>query len=649
MQASFEGYTKFGGFAGPALFYEFDYNEIRDEQWERGDIFLVKDFYDPAIRLQIGDVVPNPTAFQQVTTIGGFSLSREYRTMKPFENLRSSGRGSLTLERDSEVDVFVNGVLTETLDLPAGSFDLVNFPAANGANDVRLEVRDSFGRTESTRFSFYSETELLAEDLLDFSIAFGAPRKRSGAGYEYDFEDWQVSGFANYGITSSFNLGVNGQFSEERNQVGLSGNFGTPAGVFGVDTSVSHDASEVRLSPTETTSRDNWGHATSLTHRNQFKIGGTPVNWNSFVSYRSSDFTGLQLQSSQSSRWTANTSLSARMAGNTNLTFGANYSDFYGDRPERFRSSIGLNKTFDRWTASISAEYAETGSETETAILAGLSYRMGARNSLRARYNSLNEQKSFEFQRSRRTQLNDLSGRLRYDSTDGVDSWNAIGDFYHNRFEASAEYSNRESRNLGDPRQERVRLQGSSFLGFTDGKLAIGRTSPEGFIITSRHASISQSKLRMIAGTGDIAESETGLLGPALTPIRRSYIPRQFRADATGLPDNYSLGSDDFRILPSPGAGYHYRVGTDASRSVMGIMLQPNGEPVSLLIGKLLNGKDEDEPTEIEFFTNKTGRFVIEGLAPGKYRVQFEDTGETEFEITPNQEGLINVGQLQLQ
>ena len=79
------------------------------------------------------------------------------------------------------------------------------------------------------------------------------------------------------------------------------------------------------------------------------------------------------------------------------------------------------------------------------------------------------------------------------------------------------------------------------------------------------------------------------------------------------------------------------------------MLLDQNKQPISLQQGWITSLSDLDWPT-VEFFTNRTGRFVATNLISGLYCLHLPETnGEfLEFEIPAQQEGIFNIGTLEL-
>ncbi|HEY0665771.1 MAG TPA: fimbria/pilus outer membrane usher protein [Gallionella sp.] len=80
----------------------------------------------------------------------------------------------------STVEMYVNDVLRQVSNVPAGPFSIDNFPLLSGGGDVRMVVRDILGRETVIEQSFFTTPQLLAAGLDDWSIEAGSVRQEMG-------------------------------------------------------------------------------------------------------------------------------------------------------------------------------------------------------------------------------------------------------------------------------------------------------------------------------------------------------------------------------------------------------------------------------------------------------------------------------------
>ena len=102
----------------------------------------------------------------------------------------------------STVQLYVNDVLRQTSNVPAGPFTLDNLPMLSGNGDVTVRVRDILGRETLITQPFLVTADLLAPGLNDWSVELGKLRRELGA------ESWHygepfASGMWRRGLTTT--------------------------------------------------------------------------------------------------------------------------------------------------------------------------------------------------------------------------------------------------------------------------------------------------------------------------------------------------------------------------------------------------------------------------------------------------------------
>lgn len=105
----------------------------------------------------------------------------------------------------STVELYVNDVLRQTSNVPTGPFALDNFPILTGNGDARIVVRDLLGRETVIVQSFFTNSQLLAAGLNDWSIEAGSVRRDLGtanANYGPEF----AGGLWRHGLNNSLTL-----------------------------------------------------------------------------------------------------------------------------------------------------------------------------------------------------------------------------------------------------------------------------------------------------------------------------------------------------------------------------------------------------------------------------------------------------------
>jgi outer membrane usher protein FimD/PapC len=304
-----------------------------------------------------------------------------------------------------------------------------------------------------------------------------------------------------------------------------------------------------------------------------------------------------------------------------------------------------VGRTFRKFGVNLAWQRGATSDGVEeTRFGLTLTTRFGGRWSSAARYDSQNEFREVGLSRSSSGRLNDLSGDIRFSEDRNNQTISGDLRYINNRFDAEI-VSNRLVATVpgGATRQESLwRL--STLLGYADGTFGIGRAAREGFIIARPHPTLKNAQVSLTDSSGyPIARS--GWFGPALAGIDRGYGVRRYELEVDPLPPGYDLGSGVINTFPGFGNGYRVVVGSDASHTARGVLMSPDG-PIALVGGAIVAIDAPEGAPGKPFFTNRGGRFVADGMAPGRYRLVVRGETLGEFVIPANVEGVIDVGEI---
>jgi outer membrane usher protein len=276
----------------------------------------------------------------------------------------------------------------------------------------------------------------------------------------------------------------------------------------------------------------------------------------------------------------------------------------------------------------------------------------------------------------------ELRGRASYDSrrerasagvqyisrNRGVGAWTADAQIEHsvnrdmtlsgtagytaNRFEVSAQRAQALNITGGDDgRETQTRLLVGSSLAFAGGRMALGRPIRDSFAIVGRHATLNDHDVYVDVDRGrrDYA-ARADEFGPALLPSLAAYSTRRIEYDVEDLPSGYNLGDGLFVVRSTYRSGLSLSVGTDLVASAVGRLVAADETPIAYAVGKV-HSLDDDDFAPLDIFTNRVGRFGIQGLRPGdRYRVVLTSPRPTEFEIEvpADTQGLYDMKQVRI-
>ena len=633
MQGGIDLFANLGGFDGVTLTAGVDYDGGADQdRWRRREVRLTKDFFGAAVRMTAGEFAPPVESFQGSQRFLGVSAARAYSTIRPFQNVRPSGRRQFILDRPALVVVEVNGVIVERVRLEAGPYSLGDFPFGEGANTVRLLIEDDNGQREIAVFDLFGGAGLLDPGILDFGVSAGVLEQ--GGQLEYG-STLATTGFFRKGVSDVLTVGANAQLAKGRGQAGALATWGSGVGLFQFsgggsynrDTGAAGFVAAIDYLREATLNRDidlrfvASAQATSRFFQSAF------------------DDTAFNRE-----RWRAAGRVLVRVR---DYSFNVGAAFVKGrDRRDRTDLSLSLGRSFRKFAVNLAWQQGttETGRK-EDRFGFTLTSRFGGRWSGAARYDSDKDFREIGLSRASSGRLNDLSGDVRLSQDSSNQALSADVRYINNRFDAEL-VSNRlvSSEPGGVTRQESLwRL--ATMIGYADGAVGVGRASREGFVIASRHPTLKDARISLTDSSGyPIAHS--GWLGPAMAGIDRGYGVRRFEIDADPLPSGYDLGAGVMTVFPGFGNGYRFMVGSDASRTARGVLMSSSG-PISLAGGELERVDAEIGAERKPFFTNRNGRFIADGLSPGRYRIFIQGVAAGEFAIPANVEGIVDVGEIQ--
>ena len=634
LQAGVDLFANWGGFEGVTLTAGADYDGTSEhDKWRRREVRLTKDIFASAIRLTAGEFSPPIESFQGSRRFLGVSAARAYSTIRPFQNIRPSGRREFILDRPSFVEVEVNGVVVERLQLDAGPYSLADFPFAQGPNIVRLLVEDDAGRREIAIFDLFGGSGLLDPGVVDFGVSAGFLEE--GGELEYGSTP-AFSGFMRRGLSDVLTVGANAQLTDERVQAGALATWGAPFGLMQVSTAASHGGPDART-----------GVATAIDYLREGVIfdeidARLILSLQATSRYFQSAFAEGALNRE---RWRAAAQSVLRWR-DYSLNFGGAFARGRQGHLDQTDLSLAVGRSFERFAVNLSLGWRSFSDNRpdESRLGVSLTTRFGDRWTGAARYERQNDSREISLSRAPTGRLNDISGTVRLGEDRNQQSLAADLRYINNRFDAQL-VTNRLVRTVPGGRTTQESLwRINSFLGFADGTFALGRQATEGFVIASRHPTLRGASLALTDGGGQPI-AHAGWFGPALAPISRAYGINRFVVAVEPLPPGYDLGAGVLSTFPGFGSGYRMVVGSDASRTVIGVLSGPDG-PMALISG-LIQTADGDEVGEPRpFFTNRVGRFVGDGLAPGRYRLIVRGLPVGEFTIREDQEGVVDVGEI---
>ncbi len=623
---------------GFVLENELTYDQDNAQDFSRQATRLVYDLPDEAIRISLGDNRTVSRGYIGSEDILGITVSRLYTTLQPGRNIRPQGSSAFTLDRESQVDILVNGLTTRSVRLPAGSYNLSDLGFTQGSNDVQIVAQDSSGRRELASFSYFFDYQLLDPGLVEFSLSYGVFSDLLDGERLYDEDRYFASGFFRIGVLDNLTAGASFAHDDTGLIIGGEALLSTPIGLFGFDGAYS----DIDALGT--------GQVGRVSYQGTFKLN-RPADLLILLSteYRSELFSNLGIfAGSQRTEFTHSGSINYNVNDNLTLFAGGQYVTYRDGSDDTWGANAGFAWRFAeniQFRAAATAERDDTG-DMEYGFGIRITARFGTDQFASASYDSTRERYDLNWSRSPGLLTDDWEANVGVTGNNDDAALNAGIGYVSNRGAVRLEHGSSYNIDGSQITDARTSLRAEGSVAFTGGKVAVGRRIFDSFAIVDTHPSLGDARV-LIDPTkeGDYTAKSDGA-GPALVADIGGYSPRTISYAVPDAPPGYNLGVGNFSIQPTYRSGFALTVGSAYNAIVVGTVVDATGTPMGLEPGIAESVDDPDAP-KVELFTNKEGRFVATGLGGGTWRITI-GTGAAarSFTVTvpEDQTGLIQVG-----
>ncbi|MBI1385801.1 MAG: fimbria/pilus outer membrane usher protein [Rhizobiales bacterium] len=633
---------------------------------------LVYDMTDEMLRFQAGDTTTFVTRFQRSVDVLGLSVEKSPAKLRPGENIQPTGSSSFRIERPSEVDVLINGAVVRQLRLRPGNYDLSDLPLRTGANEVELVITDDTGESRTLAFKTFFDAQLLAPGISVWSLSAGLPSYYRDNEVTYRDGEIFASGYYRLGLTDEVTGEIHAQGDEDTVMGGLGLLMQTGFGFFGlhgavsnsdIGTGVAVDVNWDLANVTGITGNRETLRVSAEYRSEEFRAPGEFVETAGGIIAPTHDY-WLRLAASYT--MPLDHGITASLSGRYQfvdderaVTPGRRTGDRYGAEltlsapvTRSLQGSVLVGWSNEAYSHDGLPE--EQDSEVRAAVR--FSWRPEGTTSTRvsASYDTLNERSNLSASSTfgRGVGSWDTSVDVQHDQGDERASVGGAVGYRGNRFEARLAHTTAfDGVGYDDfdvtPSDQRTTLRVGTSIAFADG--VVGKGAPirsQAFALVSPHETIADR--RVIIGAHDDVIAIADGLGPAVVPSVPAYTSTSLPYDVDDLPLGYSLGTSVFDLKAPYRGGYSLEVGSSYSVSAYGTLIGRDGEPIALLTGI---ARSEAAPgREVTIFTNRSGKFGADGLAPGRWVIEMATEGApTRFvlDIPEGTDGLHRAGTLE--
>lgn len=606
--------------------------------FQRQGTRVVFDDLDRVARWTAGDLEPVGRAFQVTPNMAGLSIARSYSALRPQQIIRPRGGRSFLLERPSTVEVFVNGTLARRVRLNPGNYNLDDFPYTQGANDVRVNIVDDSGREETLRFNVFLDQTQLAEGLTEFGVYLGVEAPLGPKGPNYS-DELVFTGFARHGVSDTLTLGGNLQIDKTTAMGGLEAVLGTTFGTFSTNLAGS------------TVAGIGEGWAATLSFQRLFqRPSGFSDSLNLFVETRSEKFAPISFfLPSNPFEFELGGGYSHAINERAYVGFDGRFSKGRGlvEDQHSYRLSSGY-RVNDRVTLTAEARYEKNSFRDEASGFLSLNIRLGGFSSARVQYDTRDNRARASFQTLQGQGVGSFNLSADIERSDFGSGVAFSGNYYSNVGEFGLSHFGDFADDFGSSQSQRTTLRMASSIAVAGDAVAIGRPIYDSFAIVKPHERLKGTKILLDPTPGGHV-ADTDPFGSGVHPSLNSYSERTITIDAPDAEAGADLGTGSFRIVPLYRSGYKLIVGSDYYLTAIGTLVGPDGKPVALVSGTIVE-EGKDNPIRYEIFTNREGRFGIPNLAPGRWKLEMYDEfgSNAVIEIPAEPDGnIIRLGSVQ--
>ncbi len=583
----------------------------------RGSSNVTFDDRDHLTRWIVGDAVVNSGTLGGGMALGGITFAREY-SVDPYFVRRPALNLAGSVTTPSVVEVYANNQLVRREEIQPGQFEFNDLNVQTGRGDVRMVIRDAFGREREISNSYYLGSSALARGLQEFSYSIGFERlEQSVVSWRYGKP--AVLGRHRIGLSDHLTLGYRFEGSTSLVNAGPQMNLTLPVGE--VELAASASRSRARTGASAEMGYVYFGRmfgagaSVVATDPRYERLAATPAHaqmryqTRAFVSLHLGPKMTLSLQHDRLRTMDHALTEQASALGSLRLTSRADLLASLGrvTAPDRhgYEASVGVNLNLGhRTSASVSYEHRVDGSGTVAEVERSLPIGTGV--GYRARF---------------QTGTNRLtSGDLQYQT--------AFGRY--------------------DVRHDEIAGGGATTATIAGGIVGIG-----GGLFLSRPVEQSYALVQVpdVKGVRAYASNQevgkTDRNGNLLVPNLLAYYGNQLSIADQDVPLNHAVAAREITLAPPFRGGAVARFPVTRVQGVTGtVTMDVQGKAVIPAYGELTLRAGK---AELKSPVGADGAFYFENLPPGSYAASLEyktDTCTLTLKVPASDRIAIDLGSL---
>lgn len=565
---------------------------------------LVKDFEESEARLQVGDFNFTTMNLQSQMTLLGFNYSKDY-SLNPYKKIKPINQFEFILEHKSYVTIYVNDRPVRSEILEKGKHSIEDLVLDFGRNNIKISVKDFSGEQKEFKYSWAGSNELLRSGLSLYSHSFGVRSFYNDLKISYDqASDLVYSGFYQYGISDTLTTGLFSQIDKDQKLLGTSAFNSTSLGNLRFEVAALDDKPSERM-----------GMTTNFEIENSFNSRVGDIRLVLAHQYKSPFYTPFNTVASEN-LFLHTFRFDTSWYINSYINYSLGFDQEIARKPEledriTMSASVGLRPFRN---GSLNFTYQNRKSETsEVSHLFNIFFNY-----------SYDEKNLFL------TTFHDIENKSNQVSLNHIPDKKQDSFYYRTRFdenqtsnkaEFSAGYKSRyfESEISGSSNQGKADYYNARLRGAIVSTLSNTTFSPpvyDSFSVIKGINSLEEKKIGLLNDVGGIGKKE--FKNKLFIPQLSSYHYYPIYMDPTHLDIGNSYDYENFYIYPKYKSVVEVGLGNVKSFTVFGKF---KDSKLSLKVGELVR----DDGFTVSIFTNRSSKFVAQGLLPGKYEIFIEN------------------------
>ncbi len=643
--------------------------DYRNEEFDLGRTTLTYDKPEKLRRFALGNISTGNRNFQNNLELDGIRVSKEF-FLDPDLQISPRANESLQLDTDSEVELYINNQLIRRFYLNAGVYALQDIGLYNGANNIRIRIKDEFGKVTIKKSEQYYDSHLLKPGLSLYAFSVGYLSNRQTNSNSSLEKTPIFSGYYQKGLSKDLTLSLDAQLSTENYLLGAETISSTPIGSLRSSIAISGGKELDTGYATSFEFKPNKKHEQiSLDTLRQDLLGldtrsrGFISSWSITGEYRSEDFSEFN---------EVNPNVNETSQTIDGVNFGNrvfNNNQFRGNLQTNFSLNISEN-----WRGNLSlgaADYYDADMSYYANLSATKRFDNGMRLSLGTRYDtedefSMNLQFSIPLVRKKGKKRIDLdvladSRDSAYETKLSVKPTSLVGknslagslehfqdndskqqlldiQYRNNLFESKLTARNR-STNGSNKNNQQLNLGINTAIACVGGACSTSYPINDSFALVSGPSNqtnpiaLSNNGLRFKYSDGNdtgLPDSYSALItGKNKKAVVRleSYRSQIINVDEGTLPNGYDAEKTEFSVFPKYHQGFLIKAGGEPATTLDGMLYDEENKPLGFKGGQWVPLKDGKT---VAFFSNKGGRFRVTSIPEGKYNLELFDYPDME-------------------